>query len=61
MAYRDLRAFLVRLEEAGELVCIGVEVDPVYEVAAVYRKVLNDGGPAVRFHRLKGQAGNSIR
>ena len=52
MAYRDLRAFLARLEEADELVRIGVEVDPVYEVAAVCRKVLNDGGPAVCFDRL---------
>jgi 4-hydroxy-3-polyprenylbenzoate decarboxylase len=55
MAYRDLRVFLARLEEAGELVRIGVEVDPVHEVAAVCRKVLNDGGPAVRFDRVKGQ------
>ena len=55
MAYRDLRAFLARLEEADELVRISIEVDPVFEVAAVCRKVLNDGGPAVRFDRLKGQ------
>jgi 4-hydroxy-3-polyprenylbenzoate decarboxylase len=55
MAYRDLREFLSRLEETGELAHIAVEVDPVHELAAVCRKALNDSGPAVYFDRVKGQ------
>ncbi|HEY6839528.1 MAG TPA: UbiD family decarboxylase [Geobacteraceae bacterium] len=56
MAYRDLQAFLARLEEEGELRRIGVEVDPILELAAVTDRVCKvpGGGEALLFERVKG-------
>lgn len=54
MSYPDLRAFLARLEEMGELARVEVEVESEFEVAAICRKVLNDGGPALLFERVRG-------
>lgn len=51
MAYRDLRAFLARLEGEGELARVKVEVDPRYEVGAICRKVLDARGPALLFEK----------
>ena len=56
MAYRDLRDFLRRLEEAGELHHVGVEVDPVLEIAEIADRVskMEEGGKALLFHKVKG-------
>lgn len=58
MPYRDLRAFLKRLEELGQLAKVQVEVDPKYEIGAICRKALRDGGidqnPAIFFQRVRG-------
>jgi UbiD family decarboxylase len=60
MPYADLREFLDRLEKEGEIVHVGVEVDPKYEIGAVCRRVLTDGGvehnKALFFERPKGSS-----
>jgi UbiD family decarboxylase len=50
----DLRAFLRRLEAAGELHRIKVEVDPVEEITIIQHRVLARSGPALLFERVKG-------
>lgn len=54
MAYRDLRAFLEKLEEEGELKRISTEVDPVLEITEITDRVTKAGGPALLFERPKG-------
>ncbi len=54
MAYRDLRAFLARLEREGELKRISAEVDPVLEITEITNRVTKAGGPALLFERPKG-------
>ena len=54
MAYRDLRAFLTRLEREGELKRISAEVDPVLEITEITNRVTKAGGPALLFERPKG-------
>lgn len=55
MPYKDLRQFIKRLEEDGELVRVNVEVDPVYEVGAILKRLSdNGGGPALLFEKVKG-------
>ena len=54
MAYRDLRAFIEKLEKEGELKRISVEVDPVLEIAEITDRVTRAGGPALLFERPKG-------
>ncbi len=49
MAFKDLRAFLARLEEEGELKRIKVPVNPEYEIGAICRRVLDQRGPALFF------------
>ncbi len=56
MAYKDLRAFLTRLEQEDHLARVQVEVDTRYEVGAICRKVLNAFGPALFFERPKGHS-----
>jgi len=60
MPYRDLRAFLQRLEREGELHRVEVEVDLAYEVGAVCRLALDRGGEernkALFFTRPKGHS-----
>jgi len=54
MQYRDLREFLARLEAAGELARVRVEVDPRLEMTEVCDRTLRAGGPAILFERPKG-------
>ena len=56
MAYRDLRAFIEKLEKAGELKRIAVEVDPVLEIAEITDRVTRAGGPALLFEKPKGSS-----
>lgn len=51
MPYRDLRAYLNKLEHEGEIIHIQREVDPVWEVAAVIRRA---GEKAIYCDRVKG-------
>ena len=47
MKYADLRDFLARLEERGELKCVAAEVDPRLEMTEICDRVLRSGGPAL--------------
>ncbi|HVI92893.1 MAG TPA: menaquinone biosynthesis decarboxylase, partial [Anaeromyxobacter sp.] len=57
MAYRSLREFLDRLENAGELVRVKEPVDPVLEMAALADRAAKQGGPAFLFENPKGRTG----
>ena len=54
MAYRDLRDFIRKLEQAGELKRISAEVDPVLEITEITDRVTKAGGPALLFEHPKG-------
>ncbi|MDP2726532.1 MAG: UbiD family decarboxylase, partial [Dehalococcoidia bacterium] len=52
MVYRDLKQFLAKLKEVGELQEMDVEVDPSWEVTPVLREVLDKEGPALLFNKV---------
>src|SRR5215216_3065113 len=52
--HRNLRSFLELLRREGDLVEVGAEVDPDLELAEVHRRVIERGGPALLFGRVKG-------
>lgn len=54
MHYKDLRDFLERLEEIGELKRIATPVDPNLEVTEICDRTLRAGGPALLFENPKG-------
>jgi len=51
MSYDDLRAFIARLEEMGELKRITVPVDTHLEMTEIADRVLRAGGPALLFEK----------
>src|SRR4051794_4642254 len=56
MGYASLRDCVADLERTGQLVRVGVEIDPRLEAAAIHRRVYAAGGPALLFERVKGCA-----
>jgi 4-hydroxy-3-polyprenylbenzoate decarboxylase len=54
MKYRDLRDFIVQLEQQGELKRISAEIDPRLEMTEICDRLLKAGGPAVLFENPKG-------
>ncbi|BCV20043.1 menaquinone biosynthesis decarboxylase [Moorella sp. Hama-1] len=54
MAHRDLQAYLAYLEANNLLHRVKVEVDPIFEIAAISDRVIKRGGPALLFERVKG-------
>ncbi|HLB12502.1 MAG TPA: UbiD family decarboxylase, partial [Dehalococcoidia bacterium] len=54
MAFRDLREYIGKLEELGEVQPIEKEVDPYLEVGAVIRRSYDLRAPAPFFQKLKG-------
>src|SRR5829696_2704784 len=50
----NLRSFLDLLERENDLVHIETEVDPNLELAEIHRRVIERGGPALLFKRVKG-------
>src|SRR5712664_3243782 len=52
--HRNLRSFLDLLRRENDLVTIDAEVDPYLEVAEIHRRVIEQGGPALLFQRVKG-------
>src|SRR5215216_6010614 len=52
--HRNLRSFLELLRREGDLVEVGAEVDPELELAEVHRRVIERGGPALLFTKVKG-------
>jgi 4-hydroxy-3-polyprenylbenzoate decarboxylase len=53
---RDLREWIALLEREGELVRVGVEVDPRLEVTEIVDRTVRSGGPALLFERPKGSS-----
>ena len=56
MPARDLREWIALLEREGELVRVGVEVDPKLEVTEIVDRTVRAGGPALLFEQPKGSA-----
>jgi UbiD family decarboxylase len=52
--HRNLRTFLDLLSRENEIVTIDSEVDPYLEIAEIHRRVIERGGPALLFKRVKG-------
>ena len=53
-AFRDLRDFISALERSGDLVRIGVPVDPNQEMTVIQHRVMANGGPALLFENVVG-------
>lgn len=60
MPFRDLREYLDRLEEAGELMRVTAEVDWNLELGAISRRSMDLRGPALLFENIKGYPGQSV-
>src|ERR1039457_3091297 len=56
MPFKDLREFMARLDELGELHRVEVEVSPELEISAITNRLckLPDGGPALLFTNVAG-------
>ncbi|MXS85329.1 4-hydroxy-3-polyprenylbenzoate decarboxylase [Nitrosomonas sp. HPC101] len=54
MKYKDLRDFLVQLEQRGDLKRVGIEIDPHLEMTEICDRLLKQAGPAVLFERPAG-------
>ncbi|MBI4186855.1 MAG: UbiD family decarboxylase [Chloroflexi bacterium] len=54
MPYKDLREFMAALEKKGLLGRVKAEVDPSWEINGVTKKLMDDGGVAVLFEKVKG-------
>lgn len=52
--HRNLRSFLDLLRRENDLLTIEAEVDPYLEAAEIHRRVIERGGPALLFNRVKG-------
>ena len=50
----NLRTFLDLLSRENDITTIEAEVDPYLEVAEIHRRVIERGGPALLFKRVKG-------
>src|SRR2546421_1136225 len=50
----NLRSFLDLLSRENDLLAIDAEVDPYLEAAEIHRRVIQQGGPALLFKRVKG-------
>ena len=56
MKYKDLRDFIAKLEELGELKRVSEEVDPYLEMTEICDRVLRQKGPAILFENPKGHS-----
>jgi UbiD family decarboxylase len=52
--HRNLRTFLDLLSKEKEIIIVDAEVDPYLEAAEIHRRVIERGGPALLFKRVKG-------
>ncbi|MDT5158411.1 MAG: 4-hydroxybenzoate decarboxylase subunit [Acidobacteriota bacterium] len=52
--HRNLRSFLELLRRERDLVEVNAEVDPHLELAEIHRRVIERGGPALLFTKVKG-------
>ena len=56
MPIKNLRQFLDILKAERDLAIVAAEVDPYLEIAEVHRRVIDQGGPALLFERVKGSS-----
>ncbi len=54
--HKNLRTFLDVLRREGDLRVVDAEVDPYLEIAEIHRRVIEGGGPALLFTKVKGSA-----
>ena len=54
MAFQDINTFVNALRERRQLIEITEAVDPRLEIAEIHRRVIERGGPALLFSRVKG-------
>src|ERR1700716_2059311 len=52
--HQNLRSFLDLLRREKDLVTVETQVDPYLELAEVHRRVIERGGPAILFKKVKG-------
>jgi UbiD family decarboxylase len=52
--HRNLRSYLDLLRREDDLITIEAEVDPYLELAEIHRRIIEAGGPALLFKRVKG-------
>src|SRR5438876_7972867 len=52
--HANLRSFLDLLRRENDLLAIDAEVDPYLEAAEIHRRVIERGGQALLFTRVKG-------
>ncbi|MDQ3819904.1 MAG: UbiD family decarboxylase [Acidobacteriota bacterium] len=52
--HTNLRSFIDLLERENDLIAIEAEVDPHLELAEIHRRIIERGGPALLFKRVKG-------
>ena len=52
--HSSLRTFLDSLQRENQIIEIKTEVDPYLELAEIHRRVIDEGGPALLFSRVKG-------
>ena len=50
----NLRTFLDLLAKENDIITVEAEVDPYLEAAEIHRRVIDRGGPALLFKRVKG-------
>jgi UbiD family decarboxylase len=54
--FPDLRSFIERLRQDGDIVTVDAPVDPRLEVAEIHRRVIAAGGPALLFTNVAGSS-----
>jgi UbiD family decarboxylase len=54
--HSSLRTFLDLLQRENEIIEIKTEVNPYLELAEIHRRVIEQGGPALLFRRIKGSS-----
>ncbi|WP_241154347.1 UbiD family decarboxylase [Staphylospora marina] len=52
--HKNLRSFIDQLKREDDLAVIEAPVDPKLELAEIHRRVIDEGGPALLFTRVKG-------
>ncbi|MFC1903239.1 UbiD family decarboxylase domain-containing protein, partial [Chloroflexota bacterium] len=61
MAYKDMRDWIAKVEEVGELKRITAEVDWDLELSAITRRVANQQGKALLFENIKDHQNTACR
>src|SRR4029077_6409772 len=60
MPYASLRDFIARLETSGRLKRVTAPVSPFLEMTEIQTRLLAEGGPAVLFGTVVGEAPGAI-